>query len=784
MLMSRVVCIAMLFVEILSCRAGRSEAKRPIEASDCVTVRDLLRSEEVSVSSIQIAPNGESVAYPVRSPDLGSNENLIEVFVRRLNSQVPGASKPVIVGDISSVRWMPDGTHLSLLIKKDGLKELEEVDPVSGASQLIVRGDQDIVEYTIDWQEKTIVYATDVPIDQAQSIHTPLDIAKGYRIPFENNEIEDKAWLHRKLFVVRWTSGGWSRQQPIVIRSPLDGRLLDSFARAGNASLSPELSPDGTKVLFRYSDTATEMPEEWRATSHMKLREQAGVIQAFRLLVMYDLTNGRSTVPFKTTMATSLPQWSDDSNSFFVVGLPPAGSSAASGVSASKITNEQSLYFVNLLKGNVELVTSHLSAPWEGVLYRGAGDSVLVRVDSSDRVARFDRSEGEWTALGTIEIPLKHLTQVATNGRVVLGNFSDTVTPPQLFAYWPDTKTTAIFAVLNPQFEELTLAPASEVHWETSAGYKLSGVLLLPPNYVAGHRYPLVIQTKPFGSFFTCSFGDSPSFAPQPIANAGIMYLGPGTLASDSKVDGGMADIPYPKNYPGYPGPGGVAEAVFDMDIWDSAVEALDSQGLIDKNRVGIIGFSRTGWYTEFILAHSEIRYRAATVADNVQYSLGEYWLSHDAETISGYEHVYGGPPYGPTLKNWLDYSVSFNIDKIHTPLLMEQMGNGITKEVNDFAPPMELAASYEVFTGLNRLNKPVELYFYPEEGHQPNGPEARWATMQRNVDWYRFWLQGYERPNPEDPYQYKRWEHLRELRDADAKTTGQAQDDNASKPN
>jgi hypothetical protein len=41
---------------------------------------------------------------------------------------------------------------------------------------------------------------------------------------------------------------------------------------------------------------------------------------------------------------------------------------------------------------------------------------------------------------------------------------------------------------------------------------------------------------------------------------------------------------------------------------------------------------------------------------------------------------------------------------------------------------------------------------------------------MQRNVDWYRFWLQGYERPNPEDPTQYLRWEKMRVIQDATEK--------------
>ena len=61
--------------------------------------------------------------------------------------------------------------------------------------------------------------------------------------------------------------------------------------------------------------------------------------------------------------------------------------------------------------------------------------------------------------------------------------------------------------------------------------------------------------------------------------------------------------------------------------------------------------------------------------------------------------------------------------------------------------------------------------------------PVACLNNLQLNVDWYLFWLQDYERPNAEDPDQYKRWEHIRELRDADAKAAAQSQD-NAATPN
>jgi hypothetical protein len=42
-----------------------------------------------------------------------------------------------------------------------------------------------------------------------------------------------------------------------------------------------------------------------------------------------------------------------------------------------------------------------------------------------------------------------------------------------------------------------------------------------------------------------------------------------------------------------------------------------------------------------------------------------------------------------------------------------------------------------------------------------------RQYAMQRNVDWYRFWLKGEEDPDPSKAEQYKRWRELRKLQDA-----------------
>jgi hypothetical protein len=45
---------------------------------------------------------------------------------------------------------------------------------------------------------------------------------------------------------------------------------------------------------------------------------------------------------------------------------------------------------------------------------------------------------------------------------------------------------------------------------------------------------------------------------------------------------------------------------------------------------------------------------------------------------------------------------------------------------------------------------------------HVLSNPAARAISQGGTVDWFRFWLQGYEDPNPAKAAQYEHWEALR----------------------
>ena len=116
------------------------------------------------------------------------------------------------------------------------------------------------------------------------------------------------------------------------------------------------------------------------------------------------------------------------------------------------------------------------------------------------------------------------------------------------------------------------------------------------------------------------------------------------------------------------------------------------------------------------------------------------------------FEQVYGGPPYGKKLSQWLKQSPSFHMDKIETPIRIQTLY------------PSSLLSDWSWYSGLSRLGKPVEMIYIPEGTHVLEKPWDRMTSQQGNVDWFCFWLKGEEDPDPAKAEQYKRWRELRSL--------------------
>jgi len=744
----RFLCLSLMLI-LLPCSDALASG-RLVTPGDCVRIKYLVQDGLNAVyGSIKLNPQGTKLLYLVKSPDISTNTNTILVYVREVNSTLSDNGKVITSGqDVSEPHWLEDGTHFTALVRRGRWVSLVMFDADSASEETIAKTDRNIIEYSVSRDARIAVFTLGEPPDSVTE-HTREERASGYRVPFGQVDRESHA---SPVAIVRRRGEKWSLPRPIRIRDPFGQTTLPGATQFRFLSVSP----DGRKVLMQYPSVS--IPASWKASPYIRSILGWGGMPSITVLV--DLATGKTTIPF-AGVTDSLAFWSEDGRSFLVAAHSPVGSHwEQQDVREHRLTNaDANLFWVSVDDGKIEEVFFHVAYHHQTALAWRLDGRVVVQVGPRT-VAVLERQSDGWQEVSRTDVPLAGsygYSAIVSDGKTIVGIYQSPTVSPDLYAFSPGQGAIRLLTKLNPQLDHLSLSEPELIHWKTSNGATVDGLFFKPVGYVAGRRYPLVIQTKGDVGSFVCDSGvnHDPAFAPQPLASAGIAYLFrryPENYRQEDEI------AQYPKTVPGELG-----EALYEMDVWETAVDSLDRSGLIDPTRVGIIGFSRTGWEVEFDLAHSRIRFAAATASDNIQYSLGEYALLHQESTLRAYDEMYGGPPYGSSLANWLKYSVSFNMDKIHTPLMIESMGYGI----DDNTPgkiPLSIATRDEIFVGLSHLDKPVELYYYPNEEHSPDHPRARLASLQRSLDWYRFWLQGYERPNAEDKDQYRRWEKLRTL--------------------
>lgn len=312
--------------------------------------------------------------------------------------------------------------------------------------------------------------------------------------------------------------------------------------------------------------------------------------------------------------------------------------------------------------------------------------------------------------------------------------------PPVLAAVNKATGRSRALLEPNRRLLDLDLGIASPFHWKDKQGFARSGVLIKPPDFVGARRYPLVIQTHGFSSSAFQSYGGFPSaMAARELAAAGILVLQLGGRDGEEANRDGTAE-----------------EAPLAVAGYETAVDSLDRAGMVDPKAVGVVGFSATVYHVVEALTTRPSLFAAAIICDGVQYGYFDYLAAVDSlgdlyatQAIS----IYGGArPVGAGLKVWSERAPDFNLDRSEAPVRIEAHGA---------ASALSL---WEPYAQLRYLHKPVDLIVLRDDEHVLARPSARLASQGGAVDWFRFWLQGYEDPDPAKAEQYKRWRELRKL--------------------
>lgn len=339
---------------------------------------------------------------------------------------------------------------------------------------------------------------------------------------------------------------------------------------------------------------------------------------------------------------------------------------------------------------------------------------------------RFKRGNGAWVA------EQGSAAAETASQDLILAVVQSLESAPEVAARDPSSGRERTITDLNPQFRKLAFGKVDILEWQDRTRRIWRGGLVYPPSFKEGTRYPLVIQAHGFLAHEFLVDGPyqvAGPFAAQALANRDMVVLqmaSPGALPS-------------------------IEERSIYQNGFEAAIDLLHDTGLIDRERVGLIGWSASGVAVQHMLLQSPYPTKAAVVADAFNFGLLGYVNQFGSlQPGMGFiEDMIGGYPWGDGLDSWVANNPELHLDRMRTPLRYEQYAGG-------------LSSWWSIYTVLKRLGKPVEYYVFRDAAHVLVKPEHIYASQQGTVDWFAFWLNGEEDPNPAKADQYARWRTLR----------------------
>ena len=654
----------------------------------------------------------------------------------------------------ATVTWSRNGRSITFLgARGDGHEEIYRFDLTSRTLKVLTRSKSSIISFSIDSAGTAWAYGA---VGAAESLWNRSTLAHGLPVTTQSMSTvlfgeAKEPWAEQfsTLFVA---NGKESRKI-----QPLAGSHFD-YQQIGGYALSVSMSPNGRYVVVPESVPYGKIPKIWRRYTDPGVRMSLSAlgtaerhknedIVLFSRLVLVDVRNGHSrillNVPF---VGASRPLvWAPNSRSVIVSHtMLPIG---VGGVNAWKADSVQQTVEVDIRNGAVTPIGRQCTAAlrWHKGALKCMGAILSADRQVGRRLARIRAQRakrrvcaareniyfkvaknGSWHAVTGEEVaPLEVFLKEGRNA------------PPELYYRRKSDARARVLWNLNPQLRHVALARERLVTWQWSKGHSITGGLYYPPSYQRDRRYPLVIQTHGFDPGLFAYWGAYPSSdAAQPLAARGIFVLqvNDTSLRLQEKPENGQLE-----------------EVRRAVKIYRTAIAYLAGKGLIDPRRVGIIGFSHTCFFVDWALTHDPHLFAAASVTEGGDGSPMQYMLSMMGSVIT--QSLYGGPPFGRTLKNWVKRAPIFHVNRVRTPLLLVIPH-----------PKVTTLFEWEWLHGLRELRKPVQMLVLDgriKDLHTMQVPMSIAVASGESVDWFDFWLNGQEPRGPATRSEYRHWERL-----------------------
>jgi dipeptidyl aminopeptidase/acylaminoacyl peptidase len=164
-----------------------------------------------------------------------------------------------------------------------------------------------------------------------------------------------------------------------------------------------------------------------------------------------------------------------------------------------------------------------------------------------------------------------------------------------------------------------------------------------------------------------------------------------------------------------------------------AAVDRVIELGLVDRERLGVMGLSYGGFMTNWLVGTTD-RFKAAVSENGVTNQVAS-WANSDGGVEYDRATLLGDPFTKEGIDKLWRQSPLRNVSDVRTPLLMLQAEADLRCPAAD---------NEQFFVALRHLGRTVEYVLYPDEYHvyaSAGRPDRRIDRNRRIIDWFDRYL-------------------------------------------
>lgn len=641
-----------------------------------------------SIGSVTLSADGKHVMYTVQTTDWNENRFDTEIWLSK-NGGPPFQLTNTSKGSSSGAEFSPDGKWIAFLADRGSKTQIQVINIEGGEARTVTNEEESISSFEWHPSGQSFIFLKPEKEDKIkreqekryggfEADDKEFTLSHLWQIDF-NPDQRDPSELpcYEKIDSLKVKAG--------CIEWPKAKRLT-----TGNFTVTSfSVSPDGKSVAFGHQPDPL-------INSFLKSD-----------ISMVRLSDNEIISLVKNPSSDGLEDWSPDSKEILFT-------SNLSDSTSNFYTNSK-LFALQIETKATRQLAKTLDEDLGGFKWEQSGIYASIWNKTKRPLYRIDPATGAHT--------------VFRNSPTQIFNFS----------FSKDGQTLAYTARADDQLNELFISKLNEpglqltdmtsqtknwkvaqsevISWKSKDGATIEGVLHKPKDYDPSKKYPLLVMIHggPTGI-------DTPTPVPGYVYPV-LQWLDKGCLVLR----------------PNYRGSAGYGEAFRSLnvknlgvgDMWDvmSGIDYLDKKGMIDKTKMGSMGWSQGGYISAFLTTNTDV-FKAISVGAGIS-----NWMTYYVGTdIHPFTRQYlKATPWSDEMI-YKKTSPITNINKAKTPTLIQH---------GEFDKRVPIANAYELLQGLRDKNVPAELIVYKGFGHGITKPKEKLAATWHNWQWFNKYIWG-----------------------------------------